>query len=83
MYIVYVKTQLQKLRKIGVNRTYCVLKIFVYACNYSGAEKTLTAFPGAVNGVIAPILTPLSNAIYVNGEYYGNFIDVYCYRLDR
>ena len=28
MYIVYVKTQLQKLRKIGVNRTYSVLKIF-------------------------------------------------------
>ena len=27
MYIVYVKTQLQKLRKIGLNRTY-VLKIF-------------------------------------------------------
>ena len=28
MYIVYVKTQLQKLRKIGLNRTYNVLKRF-------------------------------------------------------
>ena len=28
MYIVYVKTQLQKLRKIGLNRTYVLKRFF-------------------------------------------------------
>ena len=41
--------------------TPCIIIVHVYTCNYSGTEKKHRrplAFPGTVNGVIAPILHP-------------------------
>ena len=49
----------------------CIIIVHVYTCNYSGAGKKnrrLLAFPGDVNGVIAPILHPCSVCARVVGS---------------